>query len=207
MRNPRIKDLTGQNFGLWTVLRQNGNTKTGAALWLCYCKCGKHKTVIGSDLRSGKSLSCGCLQRKAAGKNLTTHGKSKTPMYRKWKAMHGRVSKSGGYYIKGIAVCPEWADFLTFESWALSNGYSDDLSLDRIDNLKGYSPENCRWVERSYQSVNRDFVRLSPSGEPWYQVARRNGIRTQLFHGRVHDGWTDEQAATIPKGGRRKNYA
>lgn len=86
------------------------------------------------------------------------HGESRTRLYGLWKAMRRRVvapQVATTYRDRGIAVCPQWQDWPTFRAWALSSGYLDDLSLDRIDNDKGYQPDNCRWVSRVVQNANR----------------------------------------------------
>lgn len=205
MKNPRLKDMTGKRFGKWTVLSKSGNTKGGAALWLCVCDCGNSREVRGGDLRSWKTTNCGCEANIKRSERIKTHGESKTYLYRKWKSMISRCyAPSGGYRKNGVSVCKEWREsFEMFKKWAFKSGYEYGLTIDRIDNDKGYSPENCRWADMQTQAQNRKFVRKRSDGTPWYKVAEKNGIRQQLFHGRVHEGWTDEQAATIPKGGRR----
>lgn len=205
MKNPRLINLSGKRFGKWEVIEKSGNTKGGAAIWKCRCECGNIGFPIGTDLRQGKTTNCGCDARKKVSKMMTTHGRSGSRIHRIWKGMLSRCySPTGSYRIKGVYVCDEWRNsYEEFEEWAVKNGYGNGLSIDRISNDDGYHPDNCRWTDRETQSQNRKFVRLSPSGEPWYKVAEKNGIRSQLFHGRIHDGWTDEEAATIPKGGRR----
>lgn len=106
------------------------------------------------------------------------------------------------YGARGISVCTEWADFTVFRDWAISNGYADGLSIDRKDNDVGYSPDNCRWATSETQSQNRRFVLRSDDGTPWAAIAKANGIPVTLMHGRIHEGWPVEKAATLPKGTR-----
>jgi hypothetical protein len=203
--------LSNKKFGKWLVLQQSGNTKGGSAIWKAICDCGNIGYPIGSDLRAGKSISCGCEQKKFAKERFTTHGQTKTRLYRIWKNIHTRctnknIPSAKNYSLKNIDFCDEWKSFQTFKTWAELNGYNDSLSIDRIDNSKGYSPENCRWATALQQSINRDFVLRSPSGEPWSQIAKQNGIKVTLFHSRKHEGWPLHLAATLPKGSRLKDH-
>jgi hypothetical protein len=206
-KNTSLKDHEGQRFGKWLIGKQAGNTPKGAALWYATCDCGNTGTPTGADLRAGKSNSCkACVARKIA----VTHGATGTRLYRIWKAMRTRCNNPKNHQFpvyggKGVKICPEWNDFSVFQEWALKNGYADSLSIDRIQNSLGYSPENCRWSTAQQQAENRDFVRRAPDGTPWSVVAKQNGIPVTLLHGRVHAGWSFEEAATLPKGSRRKD--
>lgn len=206
-KNSRLIDLTGKQFGLWSVIWQAGNSPRGAALWFCRCACGAHGTPSGGDLRAGKTKSCGCAID--YGRSLRTHGGSGTRLHRIWKAMKTRCgnphSRSFKYYgALGISVCDEWASFDRFRAWALANGYKDALTIERVNNDLGYSPSNCIWATAQQQSVNRRFVLRNANGEAWSQIAKRNGIPVTLMHGRIHEGWPIEKAATLPRGSRLK---
>lgn len=157
-------DLTGQRFGRLTVIGRAENDQRGLARWLCKCDCGNEKVIRGDHLRKGCIQSCGCWQReieRESGLKTRTHGMTKTRPYRIWIHMRSRCydkkchayNRYGG---RGITVCEEWRnDFQAFYDWAISHGYSDDLSIDRIDNDKGYSPDNCRWATAKEQNKNR----------------------------------------------------
>ena len=161
--NRSFKDLTGIRFGELTALCRVGSNAHLKATWLCRCDCGSEKVVVGTSLTNGLTLSCGCTRNKKLSEANKTHGLTGTRLYSIWKNMKKRCysSKNNDYRYyggKGIRICEDWKnDFASFHNWAMENGYSDVLTIDRKDNEKGYSPDNCRWVTRAEQNRNIDY--------------------------------------------------
>jgi hypothetical protein len=200
MKHPRLIDISGVKFGEWTAICKNGNSKGGGAFWDCLCSCGKRGTVLGGDLRAGKSKSCGHDKKERAAKLNKTHGESGTRLYEIWKNMHRRCKDKNNkrYGARSIQVCANWHSYQEFHQWAITNGYSDFLTIDRIDNNKGYFPENCRWSTAQQQSENREFVARRQDGALWWHVAQKNGISQGAYRTRLYAGWSYEDASTLP---------
>lgn len=123
-------------------------------------------------------------KRKKEGKCFVGHGMSNTRLYRIWIAMKQRCDNprkwNYQYYGgKGVTYCEEWKDFVAFKTWAESNGYAEDLSIDRIDFNRGYSPDNCRWVTQSVQAANRK-VKGSTEYIGVMYIPKSNSFKTSL---------------------------
>lgn len=154
-----MKDLTGLRFGNWTVLSFSGKDKFGNGLWECRCDCGTEKVVkFGNLVRRPDPCCRSCFGPKIS-KLKYKHGMRHTRPYRIWANMLQRgknpgITRAKHYSLRGITVCPEWQTFEGF--WAdMQSGYADHLSIDRIDNNKGYFSGNCRWATNHEQRINR----------------------------------------------------
>lgn len=164
----RFIDLSGKKFGKLTAISRTRGKDKRRVYWICKCECGKETIVQAADLKSGHTRSCGCL---LDGSYNITHGMTHTRLYRIWFTMKQRCTdrKSSAYCkygAKGITICSEWLTFEPFMKWSLENGYSDKLSIDRIDNNKGYYPDNCRYVTNLIQANNKtDNIYIEINGE------------------------------------------
>lgn len=148
---PAPVNIVRKKYGYWTVLERSKNIN-GRSSWLCECKCGNKKVIKLSDLRNGRSRSCGCLRRETTSKNFKTHGLIHSKLFSIWSCMKTRcydlnVSNYERYGGRGITICEEWLnDFMNFYDWAMRNGYKDNLTIDRKNNDDNYEPSNCRWA-------------------------------------------------------------
>jgi hypothetical protein len=213
----KVHDLTGQRFGMLTVVERSGSNTRGRATWQCRCDCGNDVIVVGSDLISNKSTSCGCKRSASLSafnkETKTSHGMRYTRLYREWRSMKNRCSCEnwedyGNYGGRGITVCPEWADsFEAFRDWALANGYRDDLTLDRRDVDGNYEPSNCRWATQAQQANNKRNSRyLEYNGEvkTVKEWADELGLNYSTLYSRITTkGWSTEKALTTPPFSKR----
>ena len=154
-------NLTGNRFGRLVVIERQGRIGAHAA-WRCACDCGNEAIVRGDHLRHGKTHSCRCLEKEMRdnGEIHLIHGGRNTRIYEIWTGMRKRCTNPNdhafhNYGGRGISVCPEWADFAVFREWANANGYSDKLSIDRVNNDGNYEPSNCKWSTAKEQANNR----------------------------------------------------
>ncbi len=192
-------DLTGQRFGRLTVLEFVPNGEINS-YWKCQCDCGNILITRADALRSGKAKSCGCWNREIAKKTAkakTKHGKRDTRLYRIWAGMKARCYNKNNrgykhYGGRGIIMCDEWKnDFQVFYDWAMANGYSDNLTIDRIDVNGNYCPENCRWATNETQKKNmRTNIVVEYKGTRMCltEAAERSGINGQTLFSRYQVG-------------------
>jgi hypothetical protein len=204
MKTPksRYKNLAGKKFGRWTVL-EIAYISNGVVFWKCRCDCGKESIVRAGSLPTGRSKSCGCYKNEVAANLKRTHGWSGERLFAIWKQMKRRCCDQKAkdfsrYGARGIIVCNEWANnYEAFKEWAFQNGYGESLSIDRIDNNKGYFPENCRWETPKGQSRNLRSNHLFTFNGKTQCIAawaEEFGIRYGLVGLRISRGWPVEQA-------------
>jgi hypothetical protein len=197
-------DLTGYRFGRWTVIRPD-RFERGKKYWLCRCDCGTEKTVEGDTLRRGTST--GCIKCRNV---QVKHGMADQKIYWVWHGMVSRCKYVNGknyhnYGGRGITVCDEWQEFEPFYEWAIANGYSDGLTIDRKDNDGNYEPGNCRWVGWNVQSNNKRTNRIIEHGGKTMnlsQWAARLGIKPNSLISRIERHGTEKALSQSVKGGR-----
>lgn len=202
---PPLRDLTGRKFGRLTVINRAESDTFGHARWNCLCECGKYHIVSGSNLLLGHVKSCGCLNEELAGGRLRKHGMHGSRINRIWKEMRHRCNNVKNtsyenYGGRGIRVCSEWNNpangFINFYNWAISNGYEDNLSIDRIDNDGNYCPENCRWADLFEQGSNkRNNVRITVNGinHTLAEWARIMGVKRSFLISKLKSGCSLEE--------------
>lgn len=225
-----LEDFKGRRFGRLVVTGPeeavyDSRGKLWRAFW-CQCDCGNRvlmKIYNFTDNASNPARSCGCLgeeNKQYLGK-LHRMGQLANPKYKHglyhtrlnkiWKNMRHRCNLVNNpnypeYGGRGIKVCPEWNDsetgFLNFYNWAMTNGYSDELSIDRIDNDQGYYPWNCRWTTQSVQAQNTrnaqwvNYYGFHYNIHDWCLLLNLD-YNTVMY--RLQNGWSEEDALGVPK--------
>ena len=181
--------------------------KNGAE-WNCVCECGKVFIANGKEIRSGHTLSCGCLKVERTISAHTTHGESASRLYKIYAGMKDRCYNKNNkrydiYGQKGIKICDEWLNsYEAFRDWAMSNGYKEDLTIDRINSNGNYCPDNCRWTTAEVQANNtsRNHL-LTYDGETktMSQWAKEVGLSYYTLRNRINClGWNVDKSLTTP---------
>ena len=209
MGRKRERDITGQRFGkLVALYPEESHEKYKNWRWVCKCDCGNFKSVTTSNLCAGHAKSCGCNRYPKGIRRNYKNGFSRTRIGNIYRLMVSRCSEGGirtkNYYDRGVRVCEEWLGedgINNFVKWANENGYSDELTLDRIDVNGNYEPSNCRWATYREQANNtRVNKRITYNGETktvadW---SRELGMNYGTLQSRLRNGWTVEEAFTKP---------
>lgn len=212
--------VEGEKFGRLEVVSWRSEVDSRGrdrTMVVCRCDCGKEVEVRRDSLRSGKTTSCDCLRVERAVAKNTTHGMSsgekKTPEYAIWVQIKDRCSNpKNGHYDRyggrGITICPEWRDSFTRFLSDVGARPSPELTIDRIDNNRGYEPGNVRWVTRRVQSGNRvNTVRLTYNGrtECLAEWARIIGVTPATLAYRIRSGWSEERTLS-PRSSTGRRY-
>ena len=206
---PAFIDLTGKRFGRLLVVKRNGY-KGGKIAWLCKCDCGNEKAISSACLLKGLSTSCGCFRKEYMKQKATKHSMCGTSLYAVYNNMKRRCYDENSDHYKWYGaenkrVCDEWLGsegFKHFSKWAMDNGYSEGLQIDRIDNNKGYLPDNCRFVTPKQNCRNkRDNHCITIDGvtKTIVEWAEIKGISRTTIAARINKlGWSEEKAVMTP---------
>lgn len=204
-------NLAGKTINELTITKEIGRTKKGEVIWEFICPIcrGKGKATT-TEIKSGVRKSCGCLRRKNGSeffkKYNTTHGESRTSLYSRWNSMISRTKNQNDpsykqYGARGIKVCEEWEIYENFKEWALKNGYSQELTLERKDNNAGYNPDNCIWADWDTQNNNKQQSRKEEykgqikTVRQWAEIYN---ICYSTLLGRLNRGMTIKEAIETP---------
>lgn len=205
------RDLTGVRFGRLVCIRTAGKYELGREwIWLCRCDCGKETRVRRSGLVHGLTRSCGCLQRDRARQTViernTGHGAANSRLYRiwhhmKWRCTNPRCAHYDNYGGRGVQLAEDWHGFEPFQAWALTHGYTDELTIERINVDGDYCPENCAWIPRASQARNtRRTARLTFRGrsKPLPEWAEELGMSPSTIRSRLARGWDVSRTLATP---------
>jgi len=212
----KARDIAGQRYGRLIALRRNGSID-GRAAWLCKCDCGQEKTVKGIAMRTGNTVSCGCKRKEDmfVGRSVwqvlsRQHGLSGTTEYHTWLGILRRCLKTDDkaypdYGGRGITVCEHWQN--SFENFLSDMGHkpSPEHTIDRIDNDRGYEPDNCRWATSDIQMSNtraNKFVEHEGRRLTYAQLARLAGVSPSTVTRRAQAGRLDGDGIRQLLGGR-----
>lgn len=211
-----MDELVGKRFGHWTVLSEcNYRTKGGNKIkaYNCVCDCGTKRVVLKQSLLRGVSQSCGCFRKDKIREEAIKNPYSPLNQRRLYNIYDNMISRCYNTHVtnynrygnKGIDVCTEWRGEKgreNFMYWALSNGYEDSLTLDRIDNSRGYSPDNCRWVDVFIQANNKSnnkHIEIDGVTHTLAEWSRISGIPVDTIGARInYFGYSNKDAVFSP---------
>lgn len=208
-----VSESIGKKYGRLTVLEYIGSDEKYRSIVKARCECGNIRNVRLSLLLYGSTTSCGCYNREVVKKAATTHANSKTPMYKVWYGIKARCFNKNStvyhhYGGRGITMYERWAyNFTEFRYWCIKHGWQKGLHIDRIDNNKGYYPDNCRIVSAAVNSRNkRSNINITINGrtmivQDWCKEYK---INRNTFLGRIKKGVPPEIA--ILKNHKLKNH-
>lgn len=204
-------DLTNKRFGRLLVVGEAGQDKYRSYKWRCVCDCGNEVVVTRANLVSGHTKSCGCYSKEVSRwKNGIPHKKLTRVRLAMIKRCYDPKCKEYHYYgERGIKVCDEWIGENGREQfilWALLHGYSEGLTIERIDVNGDYEPGNCCWISAKEQAKNRTttlFVEYNGKKMCAADAAKLSGIKAQTLRQRIRKGWAPEHLFDAPNAERQ----
>ena len=191
----RFADLTNKRFGNLIAIKYFKKPNEKKYTWQCVCDCGNTKNIISSNLIRGNSTTCGCGKIKL-GEITTKHGMAKTRIFKIWVGVRKRCTNSNCksynlYGGRGITISSKWDNFIDYYN-DMKEGYSDDLSLDRIDPNGNYEPGNCRWATMKTQNRNKrnnHFVNYDNNNKTLAEWSEISGVDSNVINYRIKNGW------------------
>ena len=202
------KSVIGQKFNQLTVVAEY--SKNGRIRRKCVCECGGYADTTLDKLKNGHTKSCGCAKKGVNRK----YGEIDTRLYNIYLKMVRRcyIPKDPAYKYygaRGITICDEWLnDRSTFFRWARENGYSDELTIDRLNVNGNYEPSNCRWATRKAQALNRrnnQYLEMNGVRKTVAEWSMEYKINRTTLGNRLKRGWNVEKALTYPIDKKRRN--
>ena len=194
-----MTDITGNKYNRLTAIKLDH--KTDREYWLFQCDCGNVKVINKTSVVTGRAKSCGCLRDEKVSKVNLIDGRKKNPLYPVWRSIIQRCTNLNDksykdYGGRGVNICIEWQNnFNLFSQWCVDNGWIKGLEIDRIDNDKGYCPENCRFVERKDNARNkRSNIKVLYNGEMvcLKELSEKTGLSYQRIKISYHNGKLSE---------------
>ena len=186
-------------------IKERGVNKHQKKVSLYRCKCGKEFEAVDTRVKSGHTTSCGCSRGEK-------HGDKGTRLYNIWTNMKARCTRKShpqyaNYGGRGISICNEWTKYSNFKLWSEGNDYTSVLTIDRIDNSKGYSPDNCRWTTHKVQN-NNTRRNIIIEDTTLTLKCEELGLNSRLVQARIREqGMSFKEATTIPENFREYKIA
>lgn len=203
----KYTDITNQKFNRLTAIERIYCSRQKKMAWNCLCECGGSIVATYTQLKSGNTKSCGCLNHEKILERNTSHSESKTRLYKIWVGIRQRCNNPNkksyvNYGGRGVKVCDDWDNYLNFKEWAISNGYEDDLTIERIDPNGNYEPSNCTWIPKGDQSKNRrscNFLTFNGKTQTVSDWARELNINRTTINTRLRKGWAIDKVLSNSK--------
>lgn len=199
-----VSEYIGKRYNKLVVVEDAGKDEHNRPMVKCICDCGNETTTLLKYLKNGDTKSCGCLKHHVFDDHNFKHGLTprdfndyEKRIYIIWRNMRRRCNNESDqaynhYGGRGIVVCEDWNnDYALFREWAVSNGYSPELTIDRIDVNGNYCPENCRWVtmkEQTYNKRNTVYIEYQGERHTFLDWSKITGIRLSILKSRYRQG-------------------
>lgn len=202
---PKFQNLVGLKFNKLLVLEHAGKNPIGKHQYLCKCDCGNTTIARSEDIKSGNTKSCGCIRSEQLSQRNFKHGFAHTDMYNVWSTMKERCYNENSkayknYGGRGIKLSLEWQDYTNFHNDMVLT-YKKGLSIERVDNNKNYSKENCIWAGSIAQANNTKrnrIVELNGEKDTLVRMCKKYNVDYIVMQSRLYKGWSVKEAFEKP---------